>query len=142
MMKRLFAASFISVALAATSAGVVANAETVTTAPATAVTQATTTLTHAATQASTATASTSAPTIVCARGFEILCTVLGYTLCRARPCGIDTATPSRSAETASTSSPAIACEIQLMCTVLGKLCHTSCTTNTHSMVVAASIRSY
>ena len=142
MMRRLFAASFISVAMAVTSAGVAANAETVTTAPATAVTQATTTLTHAAPQASAATASTSAPSIVCAPGFEILCTILGLTICRNHPCGIDTATPSRSAETASTSSPAIACEIQLMCTVLGKLCHTSCTTTTQGTVVAAAIRSY
>ena len=144
MIRRLFAASFISVAMVATSAGVIANAETVTTAPATAVTQATTTVTHAATQASAATASTSTPSIVCAPGFQILCTILGLTICRNHPCGIDTATPSTSAETAYTSTsarPAIACEIQLMCTVLGKLCP-SCTINAQGTVVAYSIRSY
>jgi len=62
--------------------------------------------------------------IVCAPGFQILCTVLGLTICRNHPCG---AAPSP-ALAATTSSTGIACEINLLCTVLGlTVCRHGCT---------------
>jgi len=68
---------------------------------------------YAATQTQTPAAApattTTAPALFCQPQFQILCTVLGLTLCRTHPCGADVATASPTAQPRFTSLPGDPC---------------------------------
>jgi hypothetical protein len=64
-------------------------------------------------------ANASTPTMMCAPGFEILCYVLGLTICHKWSCGLAT---NASVATSATPQPKIACSINLLCTILGLVC--------------------
>ena len=116
MHRRLFIASIVSVAMAATSLTVVGHAQTVA-APSTSVTstvsQVTSTSTHAASQAAT-------PTFVCAPEIAQICQIVFYVPCHLHPCYINTQSATA---TAALPAPKFVCAPNLLgdvlCTVLG-----------------------
>jgi len=62
-----------------------------------------------------------APRLFCAPEFQLVCDVLGLTVCRTNGC------PSAPRPAATQmAAPSIACSIDLLCVVIGLLCH-SCT---------------
>jgi hypothetical protein len=71
-------------------------------------------------QAAGATQATAPSTdIVCAPGFQILCAILGLTVCRNHPCG--------AAPAPAISTPSITCDTSLLCYVLGlTVCRHGC----------------
>lgn len=78
---------------------------------------------RAATAAPATAATTTAPALYCEPQFQILCTVLGLTLCRTHPCGGDGTT----ATTAAAAAPRIYCDVPVLCLILAlTVCHNGC----------------
>src|SRR5258706_7944758 len=75
------------------------------------------------TTAAPATAASATPTLYCEPQFQILCTVLGLTLCRTHPCGADATTPTVSVAAA----PRIYCDVPVLCLILAlTVCRNGC----------------
>jgi hypothetical protein len=73
--------------------------------------------------AAPATAATTAPSLYCEPQFQILCTVLGLTLCRTHPCGAD-------ATMATAAAPRIYCDVPVLCVILAlTVCRNGCGIN-------------
>jgi hypothetical protein len=79
----------------------------------------------------------SAPTMVCSPDLQLVCYVLGLTLCSSKhPCGV-AATPT--AMTA-TSAPTIDCDIQLVCLILAlTVCRHGCAVESAPAVAATAV---
>jgi hypothetical protein len=72
------------------------------------------------TTAAPATAASATPTLYCEPQFQILCTVLGLTLCRTHPCGAD-------ATASATAAPRIYCDVPVLCLILAlTVCRNGC----------------